>query len=293
VEPTLIVAGDVNFASGNIDFPGDVIVRGDVKGGFRVRAGGKVEVHGMVEDAVIKANGDVLVKGGFEGSGRGLIHAGGAAHLKFIENQVLEAGGSIRLGESALNARIVSGDCVYLETGAGAVIGGRLQARRGISVRVLGNPGFAHTVVEVLHEDETDQEIHRQRQALERLNIEIANLERSLALLNVLELTQNESQRLRERQRLLRHQEALNSRLETDSRTLRNLINQHQADLSGKVMVHHRIYPGVRIIIAGMKLTVRETCGRTVLRRHGLEVVAEPLHAPGEVPPDAVVEDCA
>lgn len=40
VEPVYEVGGDVDFASGNIDFVGDVVIRGAVTSGFKVRAGG-------------------------------------------------------------------------------------------------------------------------------------------------------------------------------------------------------------------------------------------------------------
>ena len=39
VDEVLGVATDVDYHSGNIDFPGDVIIQGDVKDGFAVKAG--------------------------------------------------------------------------------------------------------------------------------------------------------------------------------------------------------------------------------------------------------------
>ncbi|RJP81642.1 MAG: DUF342 domain-containing protein [Candidatus Zixiibacteriota bacterium] len=295
VEHTLIVPGDVDYSSGNIDFPGDVIIRGDVKGGFRVCAGGKVEVRGVVEDAIIEAKGDVLVKGGFEGTGRGLIRAGGAVHLKFVENQAVEAQGPIRLGENALNARLNSGDFIYLDTGAGAVLGGCLKARLGLRARVLGNPGFIPTVVEIQQEEESDPEIERLRGTLEHLGTETTNLERSLSLLGALDHSQvrGAPQRERERLALTRRLAALNARREREAQTLQELITKKETDLTGKVVAQRRIYPGVRVIIAGIRLVVKEACGRTVMRRRGLDIVATTWNAGGPVPSVPVAEASA
>ena len=49
VKPVLEVPGDVDFSTGNINFLGDVNIRGNVLSGFTVRAMGNVRVEGVVE----------------------------------------------------------------------------------------------------------------------------------------------------------------------------------------------------------------------------------------------------
>ncbi|ADL51432.1 flagellar assembly protein A [Clostridium cellulovorans] len=56
------VSGDVDMKSGNINFIGDVIVKGDVKDGMTVTSGHGVEVHNSVLDAKIISDGDIIVK---------------------------------------------------------------------------------------------------------------------------------------------------------------------------------------------------------------------------------------
>src|SRR2546423_13449308 len=108
VEEFYQVPGDVDYASGNIAFPKSVQVRGDVKAGFAVEAGGDVEIEGLVEDCSVKAKGKLLVKGGFTGQGKGMVQAGGGISLGYVGNQAGRGEESIRGGKEAGKRRMQS-----------------------------------------------------------------------------------------------------------------------------------------------------------------------------------------
>lgn len=55
VENAYIVKDDVDLATGSIEFPGNVLVFGNVNDGFFVRSGGKIEIQGSVSGAELKA----------------------------------------------------------------------------------------------------------------------------------------------------------------------------------------------------------------------------------------------
>ena len=61
VEPAYVVSGDVDYNTGNIDYVGSIVVKGDVKSGFEVKVEGDVDIWGVVEDAKIEAGGKVLL----------------------------------------------------------------------------------------------------------------------------------------------------------------------------------------------------------------------------------------
>ena len=63
---TYEVEADVDTSTGNISFIGNVCIRGNVLSGFTVEAGGNVEVWGVVEGAVIKAQGDIILRRGMD-----------------------------------------------------------------------------------------------------------------------------------------------------------------------------------------------------------------------------------
>ena len=61
VENVHIVHNNVDLKTGNIDFPGDVLVGGNVNDGMRVHADGKIQVRGSVASAQLKAEQGIEV----------------------------------------------------------------------------------------------------------------------------------------------------------------------------------------------------------------------------------------
>ena len=69
------VPADVDNSIGNVEYAGNVHVAGNVKGGFEVRAKGDIIVEGVVEDALLEAGGQIVVKRGIHGMGKGYLQA--------------------------------------------------------------------------------------------------------------------------------------------------------------------------------------------------------------------------
>ncbi|NPV27062.1 MAG: DUF342 domain-containing protein [Firmicutes bacterium] len=86
VLPELVHTGDVDLASGNITFKGDVVITGNVEEGMLVEADGNVTVGGLVSGARVQATGSVLIRGNVLAS---VVAAGGtAAFLQGMQLQV-------------------------------------------------------------------------------------------------------------------------------------------------------------------------------------------------------------
>ena len=154
VQEFYLVPGDVDYASGNIAFAKSVQVRGDVKAGFAVEAGGDVEIQGLVEDCTVKAQGKVLVQGGFTGQGKGLVQARGEISLGYVRNQAVRGEAGIKVAKEAVNSRLQSRQSVSVN---GLLAGGKVQARDAIECQVAGTEtgtptqleaGFDYTVAE-------------------------------------------------------------------------------------------------------------------------------------------------
>jgi hypothetical protein len=62
IVPDMAVRGNVDLATGNVSFLGDVSVSGDVCSGFAVWSGGKVRVDGVVDHGLVQALSSVLVR---------------------------------------------------------------------------------------------------------------------------------------------------------------------------------------------------------------------------------------
>ncbi|MDI6711267.1 MAG: FapA family protein [Bacillota bacterium] len=74
VLPELVHAGDVDLASGNILFKGDILITGNVAEGMAVEADGNVRVGGLVSGARVQATGSILIRGNILSS---VVIAGG------------------------------------------------------------------------------------------------------------------------------------------------------------------------------------------------------------------------
>lgn len=61
VFPSHTINGDVDIATGNIQFDGDIVIKGNVKEGMKVKAGNNLTIQGSVADSLIISVGDVNI----------------------------------------------------------------------------------------------------------------------------------------------------------------------------------------------------------------------------------------
>lgn len=139
VTSIFIVPRDVGVETGNIQFVGSVVVRGNVHQGFTVKAEGDVEIQGSIDGGTVEAQGNVTVQYGIKGGGRGRVVAGGVVKARFIENADVRAGSHIWATDGILQSRVESGLSVEVLGKRGAIIGGRVMAKDSVSARFLGS----------------------------------------------------------------------------------------------------------------------------------------------------------
>ena len=73
VFPVYEVNGDVDYNTGNIDFVGTIVIRGNVRSGFKVKADGDIRIIGSVEGAELEAAGSIEISAGIIGQNKGLL----------------------------------------------------------------------------------------------------------------------------------------------------------------------------------------------------------------------------
>jgi len=144
VEDSILIQGDVDFEVGNIDTPSSVIIGGDLLGGFSISSGRHITISGVVENAEVRANGDLTVCGGIA-KGRRPIEAGGEIKAKYIYDRAHVAADSVnvteRIGHS--NFKVAS------EVKAKEIVGGKLIVGYRVEVSNLGSSSHTLTEVEV------------------------------------------------------------------------------------------------------------------------------------------------
>lgn len=146
VNPLLEIAGNVDYSSGSVNFLGDVHIHGDVCGGFTVRAMGSVKVDGVVEGSTIEAGGDLVLSNGVQGNNQAVIRAHRDIFAKYLENCVVHARENLH-SECIISSDVYCNSGVYVQTGRGAIIGGRIWAGLEVDANIVGSKTEVRTNV--------------------------------------------------------------------------------------------------------------------------------------------------
>jgi hypothetical protein len=138
VDEVLDVQGDLDLRTGNIDFPGDVVIMGELRDGFVVKAGKSILCMGAIGAARVECKGDLVTRSGVLGKEKAVLRVGGAMEAKFMEGCTLTAVGPVRVQTSVMNATISTRD--RLDMGdRGIIIGGVVKAANGVSAAQIGS----------------------------------------------------------------------------------------------------------------------------------------------------------
>jgi hypothetical protein len=143
------VPGSVSNSTGNINFIGHVQVDGNVLTGFKVEATGNITINGTVEGADIIAGGNVIIKEGVNGSGKGIVKSGGYIKTKYIQAGNVQAVGDIEAA-FILHSEVHSGSAISLIGSKGTIVGGHATAMKTITTLAAGSRNsYVATLLEV------------------------------------------------------------------------------------------------------------------------------------------------
>lgn len=180
VRPVMEIPGDVDYETGNIDFTGDVHVKGDVRENFCVVATGSVTIDGLVEAATVEAGGDLLITKGVVGDNRALLKCQGTLRAKYLESCVIYAGKCV-YSDCIMNSQVHSDGIIDVTSGRGSVVGGALVAAAGIRAKMIGAESGRRTELTMGTLPVVQAELVDLRSELESNRKESAELDRQLA----------------------------------------------------------------------------------------------------------------
>jgi hypothetical protein len=176
VSSVYAIKGDCDMSTGNIDFDGSVQISGSVRSGSVVKASGGITVGGAVEAATLIAGGNVEVKGGMQGSGKGAIEAGGSVSVLYIERGSIAADGPITL-DVCIHSRIETGSTIHALGRRGAIIGGQASAAGDIVANFIGALSHTKTDIEVGFMPRKRARIATLEKEMERLGADMVKLD--------------------------------------------------------------------------------------------------------------------
>lgn len=234
VEPLLTIPGNVDYATGNIDFLGSVIVKGNVISGFSIKSGEDIYIEGLVEDCELTAEGSIMVNNGILGNEEFLhtIYAKEGIKAQFIQHMKIKTNGSVEVNKHILHSTVEAGDKVIVTSGTGKIIGGEIKAQKGIECNIAGGPFETPTklILDVYSETvKEESEINKEMLVLEENKFKIEKLLKDVEALKQLS--------------------AINNRYITLQEDRSFIEEQRQSIKTHSIRVLNKVYPGVIIKI--------------------------------------------
>lgn len=217
VSPELKINGNIDNSTGDIDFVGDVFIKGDIVSGFKVKAKGNIIVRGNVEGAVLESGGDISIGEGVNGMEQGKIIAKGSVKCKYIQSCYIKTGKNI-YSDTIMYCTIDCGGDLELAGKRGRLISGRTTVAGSIEAITIGTDSHVPTIVTInsLASIEKEiQDLQRQNKSLEAEQLKLNQLNARLTDLK-------EKNRLPEDMLPVLNSLGENQRVLTDNMTLVN-----------------------------------------------------------------------
>lgn len=278
VSNTYSVPADVDASTGDIEYNGNVVVAGNVRSGFCVKASGDIEVNGIVEGATLIAGGNIVIKRGAQGMGKAYLEAKNDIVTKFIESCTVKAGNVINTG-SSLHSDLTAGQSITVSGKRGFLIGGTISAGKLIEACVIGNKMNTQTILKVGVDPEVMERFKGVSISMKEKQVEIQNHQQTL---NGVKRKLQEGKQVLPNQILLAKQAGeslkhLNEELEKDLKEYNDLKKEIEDNKDGRVLVEHIVFAGVVIYISNHVYPLKDNRSRCQFRFDGADITTGPL----------------
>jgi len=278
VEGTVFVSDvycveDVSTATGNIEYHGNVEVKGNVCENFSIKTDGDVFVKGVVEGAVIEAGGNIIIARGMHGQNKGRLKAGGNVIAKFISAAVVDADGFVE-AEQILNSKVSAGPCVNVEAGKGLITGGRVTAKSAVNAKNIGSPMGSATIIEVGGDP-------RMKKHLTELQKSVGEKSKTVSQIKkVLEDTARKiksgvklaPEQLKNAKMLQKTLDESQMQIQNDLREIEKLDQLLKGDDNAHIDIRGTMYQGVSVAISGANMNVKNEYTYCRLIKKGADI---------------------
>lgn len=265
VEEVLEIKGDVDYSVGHVEFPGDVIIHGEIHDGFNISATGSITCMNTVDASEIFCKKDFISKQGIIGRGKGIVRAAGSITAKFIENCTVESLGNITVLGGLFHCKTAAlGDIDLGEKGR--IVGGSCRSFKNIRCGSAGNQAQTPTA---LYGGINFVVERRLQYAQEKQN----------TATQVLQEVEKDV-RYKPTEKLIE----LHAQLKQTIENLQNVVSSLLATLYSSedttLTIYGKVYPGVMVFMGGASFLVEQEGSGVVflLDRATSKIRMEPYH---------------
>ena len=268
------MAEDVDIKYGNIDFAGDVNVKGDVLSGMYIRTTGFLTVDGHVEDAELTAAKGIILKNGMQGSGKGHIRTDGNVEGRFFEQTIIEAGGNVH-ANSILSCDITAKGSVKVDGNFGALVGGVIRSRSFVEAAYIGNLSNVKTEIIVGTKGDPKVLLKQLEDQLMKATKNLYTVEGKKKVLDDAVAKGIKDPRITELHKaVMREKISLNSEIMEIRKRRDELAEFISNAQNARVVASEQAYPGTMITVNGAKLRIPDIVnGVTIKLRDGKAVM--------------------
>lgn len=258
---------NINVTTGNIDFDGTLVIKGDIISGMVVKVSGDIIVHGTIESAHVETGGKLEVAGGIIGHRHAqqtgspqfaaVIRCGTTLSARFIENAQVETNDSIYVQEAISHCRIISKNQIYVgiqRGGRGQILGGNIIAYSLIHAKLIGSPAYAPTLIEVGYNEAIKHKITILSDLEKEKERLIEDVNRNLIFLSNHPKADNQIKFVELQTGLTLHQKGLAEILQQKNA----LYEELRQVLNAKIICEKQVYASVKIQIANLVHFVKE-----------------------------------
>ena len=278
VSDTYEVPADVDASTGDIEYEGNVFIRGNVITGFSVRAKGDIEVNGVVEGAYIEAGGQIILKRGMQGMNKGILRANGNIITKFIENAEVIAGGYVST-ESILHSKVSAKGDIFVGGRRGFVTGGEIRSGTMISVKTAGSQMGTVTLLEVGIDPRVLEEFRELEKKISNMLAEKDKIAQALVVLRKKMALNNQisDERKDYIKQITQNNIVLDAQIKDARKKYEELRMEVENNSSGSIRVSDIVYPGTKMVISNVIHFVREETHHSKFVRDRADIKILPL----------------
>jgi uncharacterized protein len=286
VDPVFEVSGDVDLNTGDINFPGNVIIYGNVNDTFKVYSGANIEIKGNIGKASVVAEGNIIVRQGIQGKDEANVVCAGDLYAKFIERAKIKADGYVIVSEAILHSQVDCRKKVLVHGGKRSQIaGGRVRALYEINAKLLGADSYTETQIEAGIDPTAENRISEIIKRKDEINKEWPMIKQEVANLTMM---LGRGLMPPDKQNQFNMLTMKNNEFKQEMDSMDDQLRQLQEYLEGlgkdaKISCSKTVYPGVKIKIKSEILLVKNDYKFVTFFREGGNIKIAPYEKAKEM----------
>lgn len=271
VTNVLDITGDVDLTTGDVIFNGDIIIHGNVHMGSVIRSKNNITIMGNVEGAMLYAGGEIQLKAGMQGGGKGYVEADGDIWGKFFEQTKIRCNGNLNVN-SMMNCDVFCCGDITISGRHGIIVGGTTMTQGNINATVIGNMAEVKTVIAAGVNEKLVKEINSLEGEIKTVKEAHSKHERILEMLKSIKNPSEKDKITKMLDQVIQSMQELDHKLAGLNSELEAKLFQTQNYSKSKITVQKYLYPNVHITLNGLHYTTKDTFTNVYLTESGGQV---------------------